>query len=97
MPRRPRSYRTVLAVVLSAAALGAFPPTAWAQNLEDIFYKVSPSVVVVRARGRDVGADGIRHFMETGSGVLIGDDGRVMTSAHVVNGMDEITVQGIQW
>jgi serine protease Do len=87
--------KAVLAVMLSALALALLPPAARAQNLEDTFYKVSPSVVVVRAKGRDVGADGIKHFMETGSGVLISSDGRVMTSAHVVNGMDEITVQGI--
>ena len=87
--------KAVLAVLLAAVALAAIPPAAGAQNLEDTFYKVSPSVVVVRANGRDVGADGIKHFVETGSGVLISSDGRVMTSAHVVNGMDEITVQGI--
>lgn len=82
-------------MVVSAAALSACPQTAPAQNLEEIFHKVSPTVVVVRAVGRDVGPDGIKHFTETGSGVLISEDGRVMTSAHVVNGMDEITVQGI--
>ena len=87
--------KTALAAMLSVAALAVSSPPAGAQNLEDTFYRVSPSVVVVRAKGRDVGADGIKHFIETGSGVLISDDGRVMTSAHVVNGMDEITVQGI--
>jgi S1-C subfamily serine protease len=95
MRRRPRWYRSFLAVVLSAASLSVFPRTGSAQNLEEIFYKVSPTVVVVRAQGRDVGPEGIRHFTETGSGVVISEDGRVMTSAHVVNGMDEITVQGI--
>lgn len=43
-------------MVLSAAALSASPQTAPAQNLEEIFHKVSPTVVVVRATGRDVGA-----------------------------------------
>ena len=60
-----------------------------------VFRKVSPSVVVVRSKGRDVSASGITRFNETGSGVLISSDGRVMTAAHVVNGMDEITVEGI--
>jgi len=50
---------------------------------------------VVRSKGRDVNASGVVRFTETGSGVLISDDGRVMTAAHVVNGMDEITVEGI--
>ena len=85
----------VLALILAAAVLPAFAPAAGAQNLEEIFRKVSPTVVVVRSKGRDVGAGGVTRFNETGSGVLISDSGRVMTAAHVVNGMDEITVEGI--
>src|SRR5580765_8600659 len=84
-----------LAVMLAAAVLPAFAPAAGAQNLEEIFRKVSPTVVVVRSKGRDIGAGGVTRFNETGSGVLISDSGRVMTAAHVVNGMDEITVEGI--
>jgi S1-C subfamily serine protease len=49
----------------------------------------------VRSKGRDVGAGGVTRFNETGSGVLISDSGKVLTAAHVVNGMDEITVEGI--
>ena len=51
--------------------------------------------MVVRAKGRDVNAGGVTHLTETGSGVLVSSDGRVMTAAHVVNGKDEITVEGI--
>ena len=85
----------VLAVILAAAVLPAFAPAARAQNLDDIFRKVNPSVVVVRAKGRDVGAGGVTRFNETGSGVLISASGKVMTAAHVVNAMDEITVEGV--
>jgi len=87
--------KTFLALILAAAVLPAFAPAAVAQNLEEIFRKASPTVVVVRSKGRDVGAGGVTNFKETGSGVLISDSGRVMTAAHVVNGMDEITVEGI--
>lgn len=87
--------RKVLAVILAAAVLPAFAPAAQAQNLDEIFRKVRASVVVVRSKGRDVGAGGVTRFSQTGSGVLISSDGRVMTAAHVVNGMDEITVEGI--
>src|SRR4030095_15802925 len=87
--------KTILAVVVAAAMLPASVPAARAQSLEDIFRRVSPSVVVVRTKGRDVGASGVTQFGQTGSGVLISSDGRVVTSAHVVNGMDEITVEGI--
>ena len=88
--------RKLLAVMLTTALLPpAFAPAARAQNLDDIFHRVNASVVVIRAKGRDVGAGGITRFNETGSGVLISADGTVMTAAHVVNGMDEITVEGV--
>jgi len=89
--------KKVLAVILAAAMLPAFAPAALAQSqsLDDLFTRVSPSVVVVRSKGRDVSAGGVTRLNETGSGVLISSDGRVMTAAHVVNGMDEITVEGI--
>jgi S1-C subfamily serine protease len=61
----------------------------------DVFRQVSPSVVVIRARGRDVAASGLVRFGEIGSGVLISADGKVMTAAHVVHAMDEITVEFI--
>ena len=77
-------------MLLSAARL-----PGWFGSRDDLFTRVSPSVVVVRAKGRDVTAAGVTRFNETGSGVLISSDGRVMTAAHVVNGMDEITVEGI--
>jgi len=73
----------------------AFAPAAQAQSLEETFRKVNPSVLVVRAKGRDVSARGVTRFNETGSGFLISSSGRVMTAAHVVNGMDEITVEGV--
>jgi serine protease Do len=87
--------KKVLVVIFAAAVLAGFVPAVAAQNLEDIFRRVSPSVVVVRSKGRDVSVGGVTRFNETGSGFLISDSGRVMTAAHVVNGMDEITVEGV--
>jgi S1-C subfamily serine protease len=93
MERRTAAF---LSALVGAVSLAAFvPPAARAQNLDDIFRRVNPSVIVVRSRGHDVGAGGISRFKEIGSGVLISDTGRVMTAAHVVNGMDEITVEGV--
>lgn len=83
---------------LSLAALFVLAP-AWgpvpagAQTVRGVFEKVSPSVAVIRARGRDVTVSGQTRFSETGSGVLISADGKVMTAAHVVHAMDEITVE----
>jgi len=69
------------------------PVAVGAQTLGEVFRKVTPSVVVIRATGREVSAGGQKQFAETGSGVLISTDGKVMTAAHVVHTMDAITVE----
>jgi S1-C subfamily serine protease len=74
-------------------AVLSVPIIATAQTPGEVFRKVTPSVVVIRARGRDVGAGGTVRFLETGSGVLISADGKVMTAAHVVHAMDEISAE----
>ena len=86
----------LIALLLLAAlvALGQ-PAPAGAQPEGDVFRRVSPSVVVIRSRGRDVSASGQVRFGEVGSGVLISADGKVVTAAHAVHAMDEITVEFI--
>lgn len=80
-------------VVLGLLFVSAGPP-AEAQDVSELFKRVNSSVGVIRARGRDVtAAQGISRFTETGSGVLISADGKVITAAHVVQAMDEITVE----
>jgi S1-C subfamily serine protease len=85
--------RLIVLSLLAGLVLPGIPVAAWPQSLEDIFRQVAPSVVVIRARGRDVAATGPVRFTETGSGVLISADGKIMTAAHVVHTMDEITVE----
>ena len=87
--------KRLLAAVLGAAVLQVVVPLAHAQNLNELFSRVNPSVVVIRAKGRDVSNVGVTRFSETGSGVLVSADGKVMTAAHVVNAMDEITVEAV--
>jgi serine protease Do len=79
-------------MLLALAPVGLPAPVA-AQDLVQLFRKVSPSVGVIRAKGRDVTASGQVRFNETGSGVLISTDGKMMTAAHVVAAMDEINVE----
>jgi len=86
--------RPLFLAVLVAVVLGWFPIGAEAQDAEELFRKISPSVVVIRAKGRAVdSARGLITFTEIGSGVLISADGKVMTAAHVVHAMDEIFVE----
>jgi serine protease Do len=86
----------LIALLLLATLVTLVPPApAGAQVVGDVFRRVSPSVVVIRARGRDVAESGQVRFGEVGSGVLISADGKVMTAAHVVQAMDEINVEFI--
>src|SRR5258705_2487373 len=82
-----------LLTALLVVALPAWVMPVQAQTPGEVFRKVAPSVVVIRAKGRDIGAGGQSGFAETGAGVLISPDGKVMTAAHVVHAMDEINVE----
>jgi len=84
---------TVRAIIVVASALLSLSGLAAAQTPGEVFRKVTASVVVIRAKGTEVTTGGQKHFLETGSGVLISSDGKVMTAAHVVHSMDEISVE----
>jgi S1-C subfamily serine protease len=86
--------RRLLPGVLVGAVLGWCPPGVDAQDVEELFRKINPSVVVIKAKGRDVSLTrGVVRFNEIGSGVLVSADGRVVTAAHVAHAMDEIRVE----
>jgi len=87
------SIRSLWLAVAVLVFLSASTDGARAQSVGAVFQKVAPSVVVIRARGRDVTVEGQKRFTETGSGVLVSRDGMVMTAAHVVHAMDQITVE----
>jgi serine protease Do len=89
------TVRFIALLLLATLVTLGQPASAGAQAVGDVFRRVSPSVVVIRSRGRDVAASGQVRFGEIGSGVLISADGKVMTAAHVVHAMDEITVEFI--
>jgi serine protease Do len=83
------------AAMLALVLLLAVPSLARGQgeSLHDAYRRVSTSVAVIRARGQEVTADGTVGFKEIGSGVLISQDGKVATAAHVVQTMENITVE----
>jgi serine protease Do len=85
--------RRLLAALLVVGLVTWLSSGVEAQTPGEVFRKVAPSVVVIRAKGHEVATSGQTRFNETGSGVLISPDGKVMTAAHVVHAMDEITVE----
>jgi len=89
--------RPVGALLLAGMLLWWAPSPVEAQGLSSVFQRVNGSVVVVRAKGRDLTVQGgmsvLVKFNEVGSGVLVSADGKVLTAAHVVQIADEITVE----
>ena len=84
-----------LALIFVLALLGGWDSAAAQGSVGQVFDRVNPSVVVIKAKGRDAADFGTGQvtFGETGSGVLISSDGKVMTASHVVQSMDEINVE----
>jgi S1-C subfamily serine protease len=69
--------------------------TAQVPLVGEVFKQVIPSVAVIRARTSEVSTrtSSVSRVKDAGSGVLISADGKVLTAAHVVHAMDEITVE----
>ena len=87
--------RSLLIGIASAALLGAAAPVQ-AQQVSDLFKRVSPSVVMVLTIGKEMSpnpAAGLTATPGLGSGVLISADGKIMTAAHVVQTADRVAVQ----
>lgn len=69
------------------------PSVLFGQSLSNLYKKVSPSVVVIEAKEKVENTDGKVSYMGSqGSGVLISDQGEILTAAHVVNNAENITV-----
>lgn len=61
------------------------PAAAAGLNVKEILTRVSPSVVAIEVQ--------LRRGQAAGSGVIISDDGLVLTNAHVVNGAARLSVR----
>ena len=96
-PIRLRAIRLIRPLLLAATIVATTALSAEAEDLPQLFQRVSKSVVVVRAHGRDLvardGASVLVKFNEVGSGVLASADGKILTAAHVVQIADDITVE----
>src|SRR5678815_2555206 len=88
-----RAVRRAAAWALALLFAAPAPSLGQGETLREAYQRVSTSVVVIRARGEEVGAFGPVEFTEIGSGVLISPDGKVATAAHVVQTMEDIMVE----
>ena len=85
-------FLLLLAMLTAAVMTG----TSHGQELRDVFRKVNQSVVTVRTKRLDIApAPGqvVSVTDGTGSGVLISNDGKVLTAAHVVQTADAALVE----
>jgi S1-C subfamily serine protease len=83
-------------LVCGVVALVLAGEPAHAQQLRELFRRVSPSVVVIRTVERGLAPDpeaGLTAFPGQGSGVVISADGKIMTAAHVVQTADRVAVE----
>jgi len=80
-------------VPMVGLVLTLVPILVEAQSVEEVFRRINPSVVVIKAKGREVSGGRNVSFIETGAGVIVSPDGKVVTAAHVVQGMDSVDVE----
>src|SRR6266481_8055908 len=88
--------KILINVFLFIVLLGGAPPRVNAEQLRDTFRRVKGSVVVVRTIEKTVAPyplQGIISSTSLASGVLISDDGKVLTAAHVVQAVDSLAVE----
>jgi serine protease Do len=85
--------RVLVAALTSVAILTLGLRTVEAQNVAELFGKVAHTVVVVRAKGIGALAGDRIRSSDVGSGVVISGDGKVVTAAHLVHGVEGIDVQ----
>ena len=88
----------VVQVALAVGVAASTPAPAAAQQIAELFRKVSSSVVLVRTLERGlspVPPGGLTTIPGLGSGVVISGEGKIMTAAHVVQAADRVAVQFI--
>jgi len=83
-----------IAMMLIVTPLTSFGVSAHAQTLEDIFTTINPYVVVVRSRGRDVGASGVTRIKAVAQDSMASKAGLASGDKIVTIGGKELAVGG---
>ena len=84
-----------IAILISACLAGTTGMTQ-AESVGDLFERVNSSVVEIATQEREIAPQGGNQFISVaglGSGVLISEDGLILTAAHVIQAADTIKVR----
>ncbi|MBK8464217.1 MAG: trypsin-like peptidase domain-containing protein [Chloracidobacterium sp.] len=87
--------KLIYSIVLAGIILGLIQHTH-AQQLRDLFARSNPSVVEIKTLEKKVAGGtrtGLVSLPGLGSGVLISNDGKILTAAHVVQTADRVSVE----
>src|SRR5215813_11204206 len=96
MKSRRRRFLVNLPLLILFVPLIGDTTEANAQQLSETFRRVKQSVVIVRTQEKTVAPllrQGLVNSGGLASGVLISDDGKVLTAAHVVQAVDKVFVE----
>jgi len=83
-------------VLMGLLAAGQVPAANPSGSIAQVFKRVAGAVVEIHTSGRMVGREPEGRVMSvtgSGSGVLVGRDGEVITAAHVVHAADAVAVE----
>lgn len=87
------AYLFLFTATLTTLSLLTPSSALHAQNYRELFKKLDSSVVTIHAIKVVSGERGVRPQRSVGSGVVVSQDGEIMTAAHVVHTADQILVK----
>lgn len=88
--------KKIIYLFLLIGVIQGFVQQTKAQQLRELFSKSNPSVVVIKTLEKKISSvsqAGLVSLPGLGSGVLVSNDGKVLTAAHVVQAADYVSVE----
>lgn len=90
--------KKIIYLVLLVGIIQFFAGQTQGQQMRDLFSRCNPSVVVIKTLEKkipSVAQTGLVSLPGLGSGVVVSDDGKILTAAHVVQAADYVAVEFI--